>query len=40
MKNYLGIIFADGATGRRARVSGSGIDVWAKAAVDPVVWTA
>jgi hypothetical protein len=27
MKNYPGIISADGATGRRARVSGSGIDV-------------
>jgi hypothetical protein len=34
MKNYLGIIFADGATGRRARVSGSGIDVWAIATAE------
>lgn len=28
MKNCPGIIFADGPTGRRARVSGTGIDVW------------
>jgi hypothetical protein len=31
MENHPGIIFADGATGRRARVSGNGIDVWEKA---------
>jgi uncharacterized protein (DUF433 family) len=28
MKNCPGIIFADGPTGRRARVSGTGIEVW------------
>lgn len=28
MKNCPGIIFADGPAGRRARVSGTGIDVW------------
>ncbi len=28
MKNCPGIIFADELTGRRARVSGTGIDVW------------
>ena len=28
MKNCPGILFADGPTGRRARVSGTGIDVW------------
>jgi uncharacterized protein (DUF433 family) len=28
MKNCPGIVFADGPTGRRARVSGTGIDVW------------
>lgn len=28
MKNCPGVIFADGPTGRRARVSGTGIDVW------------
>jgi uncharacterized protein (DUF433 family) len=32
MKNCPGIIFADGPTGRRARVSGTGIDVWEIAA--------
>jgi uncharacterized protein (DUF433 family) len=28
MKNCPGIFFADGPTGRRARLSGTGIDVW------------
>ena len=28
MKNCPGIIFADGPTGRRARIAGTGIDVW------------
>jgi uncharacterized protein (DUF433 family) len=32
MKNCPGIIFTDGPTGRRARVSGTGIDVWEIAA--------
>jgi len=32
MKKCPGIIFADGPTGRRARVSGTGIDVWEIAA--------
>ncbi|RPJ10197.1 MAG: hypothetical protein EHM37_14250 [Deltaproteobacteria bacterium] len=32
MKNCPGIIYADGPTGRRARVSGAGIDVWEIAA--------
>lgn len=28
MRRVPGIVFADGATGRRARVGGTGIDVW------------
>ena len=32
VKNCPGIFFADGPTGRRARVSGTGIDVWEIAA--------
>jgi uncharacterized protein (DUF433 family) len=33
VKNCPGIVFADGPTGRRARVSGTGIEVWEIVAV-------